>query len=184
VTRRWLVPGAAAVAIGVSAYVATLIATPFVLMRIAEARVGAQAGVNHFAFGPMTTAQNQTIIRPSPDLSYSICVFQIPEEGYVLIEVAPVPGHYWSVSVFDARTDAAAVRTDRDTGGKAAKLVIHRRPTSGQAHLGYDTAPEGYEPVPVDYDRGIVLIRILLNDKSEFAVIDAVRRKSSCAAAT
>ena len=183
--RRWLAPALFGMATAALAYQATLLATPFALMRFAAAKAGKGLPVNRFAFGPMTTADNQTIVRPSPDLSYSLCVFEIPDEGYVLVDVEPIPGHYWSVSVFDGRTDVAAVRSDRDTGGKPAKLVIFRRPmSSGQAHVGYDTAPAGYEPVPVDYDRGVVLIRILLSDKTEFPVVDALRRKSTCSRST
>lgn len=171
--RRWLLPLALGAATAAGAWYATLAATPFALMRAAAARAGTGLPVNQFRHGPMTTAANQTIVRPSPDLSYSLCVFDV-SNGPVLVRVEPVPGRYWSVSVFDARTDVAAVRSDRDTGGKPALLAIVG---DGQA------APAGYEPVRVGYDRGVVLIRILLADKGEFAAVDALRRKSSCVAA-
>jgi hypothetical protein len=89
----------------------------------------------------------------------------------VLVDVASVPGHYWSLSIFDARTDVAAVRSDRDTGGKPARLALVK---AGQ------TAPQGYEPVRLQYDRGIALIRILLSSPAEYPVVDAIRRKSTC----
>jgi hypothetical protein len=75
------------------------------------------------------------------------------------------------VSIFDARTDVTAVRSDRDTKGKATRLALLK---AGQ------TAPAGYEPVRVGYDRGIVLIRILVAPASTFPTIDAIRRKSTC----
>ncbi len=171
--RRWLIPLLVLLTVGALAYQVTLMAAPFALMRLAEAKAGKGLAVNRFAFGPMTTAENQTIVRPSPDLSYSLCVFDV-SRGPVLVRVEPVPDHYWSVSVFDARTDVAAVRSDRDTGGKPAMLALA---TAAQA------VPAGYEPVRIGFDRGVVLIRILLNDKTEFVAIDALRRKSSCAAA-
>ncbi len=172
--HRWLLPLALFALATAGAWYATLVATPFVLMRAAAAKAGAGLPVNQFRHGPMTTAANQTIVRPSPDLSYSLCVFDV-SKGPVLVRVEPVPAHYWSVSVFDARTDVAAVRSDRDTGGKPALLAIVG---GGQA------APAGYQAVRVGYDRGVVLIRILLADKAEFPVIDTLRRKSSCAAAS
>ena len=168
--RRWIFPILAGGLVALGAYQATLLATPYALMQAALMKVGKQGPANQFAFAAMTTADNQTIVRPSPDLSYSTCVFDL-SKGPVLVDVQPVPGHYWSVSIFDARTDVAAVRSDRDTKGKAARLALVK---AGQ------TAPAGYEPVRVGYDRGLVLIRILVAPASTFPTIDAIRRKSSC----
>lgn len=168
--RRWIFPILAGGLIAFGAYQATLLATPYALMQAALMKVGTQGPANQFAFAPMTTADNQSIVRPSPDLSYSTCVFDM-SKGPVLVDVQPVPGHYWSVSIFDARTDVAAVRSYRDTKGKAARLALVK---AGQ------TAPAGYEPVRVGYDRGLVLIRILVAPASTFPTIDAIRRKSSC----
>jgi uncharacterized membrane protein len=168
--NRWLFPLLIGTVLGAAAYCTTLIATPFALMHLAISRIGAGGQVNQFAFGKMATAANQSIVRPSPDLSYSTCVFDL-SNGPVLIDVAPVPDHYWSVSIFDARTDVAAVRGDRDTGGKPARLALLRE---GQS------APAGYEPVELGYNKGIALIRILLANPQEFPAVDAIRRKSSC----
>lgn len=169
-TRRWVAPLLVFLGVATLSYNGALLATPFALMRLAAAKAGKGLPLNRFAFGPMTTAENQTIVRPSPDLSYSLCVFDV-SKGPVLIRTKPIPDRYWSVSIFDARTDVAAVRSDRDTGGKAAMLAIVK---AGQV------GPPGYEAVPARYDKGVVLIRILLADKAEFAAIDALRRKSFC----
>jgi uncharacterized membrane protein len=168
--RRWIFPISVGGLVALGAYQATLLATPYALMQAALMKVGKQGPANQFAFAPMTTADNQSIVRPSPDLSYSTCVFDV-SKGPVLVDVQPVPGHYWSVSIFDARTDVAAVRSDRDTKGKAVRLALVK---AGQ------TAPAGYEPVRVGYDRGLVLIRILVAPASTFPTINAIRRKSSC----
>jgi uncharacterized membrane protein len=172
--RRWIMPLLIGAGLSIAAYQATLVATPFALMQLAMRKVGSAAPVNQFAFGKMATAANQPIVRPSPDLSYSTCVFDV-SNGPVLIDVAPVPDHYWSVSIFDARTDVAAVRSDRDTGGKPARLILYRAGTNV-------TPLAGYEPVPLAYNKGTALIRILLANPSEFPAIDAIRRKSICKA--
>ena len=88
--RRWLVPALIGLVAALIAYQATLLATPFALMRAAAARAGKGLPVNRFAFGPMTTAGNQTIVRPSPDLSYSLCVFDV-SKGPVLVESSRFP---------------------------------------------------------------------------------------------
>jgi uncharacterized membrane protein len=170
VMKRWAAPLIVGAALAVGAYHATLLATPFGLMRLAIQRIGASGPVNQFSHGKMATAANQPIVRPSPDLSYSTCVFDL-SKGPVLIDVAAVPDHYWSVSIFDARTDVAAVRSDRDTGGKPARLALIR---DGQK------APAGYDPVTLNYNKGIALIRILVANPGEFPAVDVIRQKSRC----
>ena len=171
--RKWLFPILAGLIASAVAWQGTLVATPYVLMSAAMKRIGNADGngrANVFAFGPMATADRQPIVRPSPDLVYSSCVFDL-SQGMVLVDVEPVSDAYWSVSVFDARTDVAAVRSDRDTGGKPVRLALMR---------GAEKAPAGYEAVALGYNKGIVLIRILLADPSQFAEVDAIRRKARC----
>lgn len=172
--RRWLIPVLVGLVIGFGAHQAALRATPYVLMNAAMKKIGSRGPVNQFAFGEMATADNQPIVRPSPDLSYSTCVFDV-SKGPVLIDVAPVPDHYWSVSIFDARTDVAAVRSDRDTGGKPARLRLVRWKPGIKVK-----SMIGYDDVFLKHDRGIALIRILLGSPEEFPAIDAIRRKSAC----
>ena len=168
--RRWLLPLAVGGVLVAVAYQATLTATPFALMYVASQRVAQTGATNIFVHRDVVRAEAQPIVRPSPDLLYSTCVFDV-SDGPVLIDVAAVPDHYWSISIFDARTDVAAVRSDRDTGGKAARLALYRE---GQK------IPAGYEPVKLAYAKGVALIRILLTDSSEFAKVDTIRRQSRC----
>jgi uncharacterized membrane protein len=168
--RLWIAPLIIGLLLGIVAYHAALLATPYALMQLAMNRIGGDGKVNQFRHGELATAANQPIVRPSPDLAYSNCIFDIAE-GPVLVDVAPVPGHYWSVSIFDARTDVAAVRSDRDTRGKPARLALASK---GQL------VPAGYERVELAYARGIILIRILLASREEFPSVDAIRRKSTC----
>jgi len=168
--RNWLFPIIIGLLAAALAWQGTLMATPYVLMSKAMEKVGGRAPVNSFGFGEPSTTDNQPIVRPSPDLSYSSCAFDL-SKGPVLVDVEPVSGHYWSVSVFDARTDVAAVRSDRETGGKPVKLALKRFS---------QRVPRDYEPVQLDYNKGLVLIRILVSDKADYPQIDAIRRKARC----
>jgi hypothetical protein len=168
--RRWLAPLALGVLVGAGAWHATLLATPYALMRVAIKRLGATGEVNAFVHSPPTRAEHQLVVRPSPDLLYSICVFDT-SQGPVLVDVPPIANHYWSVSVFDARTDVAAVRSDRDTGGGPARLALVR---SGQS------APNGYQAVPLGHPRGIALIRVLVSGEADVRAVDPVRQQARC----
>lgn len=167
--RRWLGPVLVGTFVTFAAYHATLVATPRVLMAAAVKRVG-HAGMNRMFHGPLATDRARAIVRPSPDLAYSSCPFDL-SAGPVRVHVAPVPSPYWSLSVFDARTDVAFVRNNGETGGEGIDLVIAR---PGQA------TPPGATVVRVDGARGIALVRILVEDRSRFAPIDAARRAATC----
>jgi uncharacterized membrane protein len=170
VIAPWFFPLLIGLALAFAAYHAVLVATPGGLMRIALSRLD-KGGVNRFTHGPMATDRSRLIVRPSPDLAYSSCPFDL-SAGPVTVGVAPVPAPYWSLSVFDGRTDVAFVRNNRDTGGKPIRIVLAR---PGQ------TAPAGVEVVRLGSDRGVALVRILVEGRDRFSAIDAARRASRCA---
>lgn len=167
--RRWFLPLLVGVLAAFLAYHAALVATPRFLMGAAVKRVG-KAGMNRMFHGPLATDRARTIVRPSPDLAYSSCPFDLAH-GPVRVTVQPVPSPYWSLSVFDARTDVAFVRNNEETGGKGIDLVIAR---PGQP------VPAGVDTVRVEGAKGIALVRILVEDRGAFAAIDAARRAASC----
>ena len=169
--NRWLAPFLVFVATAFGAWHATLAVTTFGLMEAAVRRISARTGFNRMAYGNLSTPTNQPIVRPSPDLAYSTCPFDL-SEGPLLVTVVPVAGRYSSLSVFDARTDVVFVHNDIQARERPFKIAIAR---SGQE------VPEGVETIRVDYDRGIALIRLLLADPKEIAQLEAVRRQSSCA---
>lgn len=170
--RRWFGPLAFAALIALLSGYAALSAAPFALMRVAMDRLaGGGGGVNAMSHGNLATAERQPVVRPSPDLAYSSCPYDVAS-GPVEVRVVPVAGRYSSLSIFDAATDVAFVRNDIQAGGAPYRIVIARE---GQA------VPAGAEVVRVRHDRGIALIRLLLKDPAEITALDAVRRQSSCA---
>jgi uncharacterized membrane protein len=170
--NRWIIPGLVFVATAFGAWHFTLLVTTYGIMETAVRRLSAQGGLNTMAYGNLATPKKQPIVRPSPDLAYSSCPFDL-SAGPLSIAVTPVPGRYSSLSVFDARTDAVFVRNDVQAKRKPYRIVLAR---VGQL------APAGAEIVRVRHDRGIALIRLLLNDPSELGALDAVRRQSHCEA--
>jgi uncharacterized membrane protein len=171
--RRWLFPLLFGLVAAAFAWQATLVAAPRVVMSIAVKRLAEAGGLNHMLHAPLRGPGRATVVRPSPDLAYSSCPFDL-SKGPLLIEVAPVPAPYWSLSVFDHRTDVAFVRNNRDTGGGPIRIVIARE---GQP------VPAGVEAVRLSGDRGVALVRILVEDRARFAPLDRARRASSCGTA-
>lgn len=168
--KQWIGPAAFALLAGAAGWHAGLAAATYGLMEGAMRRVSGQGGVNVMRYGALPTPENQPIVRPSPDLAYSICPYDL-SDGPVVIAVTPVPGRYSSLSIFDARTDVVFVRNDQQAKGKPFRIVLAR---DGQA------VPKGLEVVRVNYDRGLALVRLLLNNPPEIASLEPIRRQSSC----
>jgi len=171
--RNWLGPLVSGLLVAaVTAYIA-IWAIPYGLMNVAIDRLG-QSGINRMSYGNLASPARQPVVRPSPDLAYSSCPYDL-SAGPIAIDVAPVPGRYTSLSIFDAATDVIFVRNDVEAGGKPFRIIVAR---DGQ------TVPAGSEIVRTSHDHGIALIRILLKDPTEIGALDAARRQSSCRTVT
>jgi uncharacterized membrane protein len=168
--KQWIGPAALALIAATGGYYGGLALSTYGLMEAAVRRIAGDTGLNAMRYGELPTPENQPVVRPSPDLAYSSCPYDL-SKGPVLISIKPAPGRYSSLSVFDARTDVVFVRNDMDAGGKPFQIALARR---GQK------VPAGVETVRVDYDRGIALVRLLLKTPSDIKDLDGVRRQSTC----
>lgn len=171
--RNWFGPLALGLILAAATAWAAIAYIPCGLMNVAMDRLG-QGGINTMSYGNLATPARQPVVRPSPDLAYSSCPYDLAA-GPLAIDVTPVPGRYSSLSIFDAATDVIFVRNDVEAAGKPFRIILARegRP-----------APAGARIVRTNHDRGIALIRLLLKDPAEIGKLDTVRRQSSCATVT
>lgn len=168
---RWTGPAVLGLIVAGATCYAGLIFTPDVLMRAAIGRVS-EGGFGRFSHAPLADATSRRIVRPSPDLAYSSCPYDV-SQGPLLIDAVPVAAPYWSLSIFDSRTDTVFVRNGGQAQGKPFRVVIAR---DGQP------VPAGYEAVRVKGARGIALVRILVADRASFPTLDRARRATVCRA--
>lgn len=171
--RSWLGPLVVGLLVALATAYIAIWAIPYGLMSVAIDRLG-QGGINRMSYGNLASPARQPVVRPSPDLAYSSCPYDL-SGGPIAIDVAPVPGRYTSLSIFDAATDVIFVRNDVEAAGKPFRIIVAR---DGQ------TVPAGSEIVRTNHDHGIALIRILLKDPTEIGALDAARRQSSCRTVT
>lgn len=169
--RKWkllaLFVGAAVIG-----HVGLVMAVPHAIMAVAMNRIsGDGARINQFSFGPRTTKDSRGVVRPSPDLAYSSCVYDL-SQGPLLVSAAPSPVQgYVSLSVFAANTDnIAALDTTQHPQG--IRFVLARK---GQA------VPGDVPVIESPSDRGIILDRRLAPTAEAFAKVDRARRADSCA---
>jgi uncharacterized membrane protein len=169
----------ATLVIAVLAHMASMHFAPRFIMHVAMHRMGAVNTMHHQG---RVSADSRGVVRPSPDLLYSACPFDLTH-GPLLV-TAPVPqGTYWSVSVFDADTNNVFALNDGHAG-KAVELIIF--PPTHATKIGIvNTVTSSDQPVPQivmsPTTRGLVLFRTLISNEKDFARLDAVRRQAKCA---
>ncbi|NJK64044.1 MAG: DUF1254 domain-containing protein [Synechococcaceae cyanobacterium SM2_3_1] len=99
-----------------------LFAIPYVAMWGVMRRVTRYVGLNCFAHVPQPTAKNRDVVRPSPDLIYSIAVFDVSRSPLQIS--VPAPPAYMSLSLYAANTDNFYVVNDQQFDSAELSFVL------------------------------------------------------------
>jgi len=147
---------------------------PRLIMLRTAAGISKRAAANTILHAPRPNASSRGVVRPSPDMLYSICVYDLGAAGGAIrVSTHDMPDTYWSVSLFDVDTNNFYALNDRQTEAGAADFVL--------AAAGKSVERAGLPVVVPPTNRGIVLFRTLINDESRIAEIDAKRQFAACA---
>jgi len=167
---RWFAAAAVFLLMTLIGHLAVLNAIPSRIMATAQLKM-AERGVPTYQWvaSQRMTPQTQTIVRPSPDLAYAICRFDV-SDGPVLL-TAPASDTYGSLSVFDQRTNNVFIaRLDGEEDFRG--LVIH---APGNA----PEAPDGAETLAMP-GPGLALVRRLAPDQATHEAATALVDQSTC----
>lgn len=156
----------------------TLDRLPGLIMGRAMDRIetmGAAAGAVRHA--PRVTAENQTIVRSSPDILYSVCLFDLAD-GPVRIDATwPADGNYASISFYDANTNNFAVESDRDVDAASTSLML----TQGTEWLTVPDLRDGADrQVNAPTTTGLILFRRVIDATTDLDTAEAERRGFTC----
>ncbi|HTT98942.1 MAG TPA: DUF1254 domain-containing protein [Rhizomicrobium sp.] len=155
-------------------HLASVALIPRAIMIVALHKMSSLHGYNTMTHSPRATSASRAVVRPSPDLLYSACPFDLDQAGGMLhVHTEGMPNTYWSVSIFDAQTDNIFALNDRDAHGGGIDFILKRSntpPLRDKTKLALET------PTP----RGLILIRTLIDDDRHLAAIDAARRHAAC----
>lgn len=125
--------------------------------------------LNTFNAGRRVTPDSRRVVRPSPDLAYSACVYDL-SDAPLHVRVPPWR-HYWSVSLYAANSDNYATRNDRTDAAGTEFLLV------GQD----DPAPAVSMPVMRSPSAtGVILIRRLMPDAAEWSALAPLREEDRC----
>lgn len=167
---RWLL---AVAIIAAAAHGAALYFGPSLIMSQVTGRLSALGGVNGMFHAPRPNAANDAVVRSSPDLLYSTCVYDLSEGPVVLIAQVP-RGTYWSAAFYDINTDNYRVINDGQASAGSITVVVTKAGTP------MASAPAGAEAIVSPTTRGLILIRTLVNQDADLAATDEVRRTAKC----
>jgi uncharacterized membrane protein len=161
------------IAVAVLAHVGTVLVVPNAIMSIAMTRIGETAGgTNKLYHTPKVTPQNQTIVRPSPDLAYSICALDL-SKGPVRAFIGK-GSDYASAAIYGANTDNVFTLNDRQIGTEGARLLIVGTGAG-------DGTAAGETLVRVHGTRALLLVRRLAPSDDAFARVQRERAGDTCA---
>jgi uncharacterized membrane protein len=167
--KRWRLVALAVVVAAIS-HVAVIVAAPYVLMRGAMTRVSRDGTViNAWNHGKRVSEKSRRVVRPSPDLAYSACVYDL-SAGPIRVTAAAWDD-YMSVSAFAANSDNFFVINDREAPSGVDFTLIR---------AGDDRPSDAALIVESPSTRGIILQRRIAPTEERFARADAARKQDVC----
>jgi uncharacterized membrane protein len=167
---KWL---AALVILTAVFHVAAVALLPRVIMSVALGKIESQLGLplNQVGHGEPRTADTRTVVRPSPDLLYSIIRYDVSEKPLRI--TAPVPDSYWSVSFFADNTDNYFALNDRQVKKNPVEIILIKKGAKFPA--GQDA-----EVVEAKSEKGVVLLRLLIQDENEQEDMIKIQKQAAC----
>lgn len=127
-------------------------------------------GTNRLIYAPPTTDKSRNVVRPSPDLLYSACVFDVSKNPIRI--TAKVPDTYWSISFYESNTDNFFVKNDRQVKSDVAFILVgkgRKVPDAGDA-----------EVIEAPTDKGFFIIRMLVKDETRISDLIKVQKQATC----
>jgi uncharacterized membrane protein len=147
---------------------------PRVIVHIFMSRAGAQMGVNHANELPLPTDKSRAVVRPSPDLLYAACLYDIGAQPLLL--ESDLPDTYWSLSLFAANSDNFFAVNDQQAKTRHPRFV-----------LALDAKPAGLPVALADVpvivapsSKGVVLFRNLVLDPAAMTGAQAAQHSAGC----
>jgi uncharacterized membrane protein len=161
----WTALGTLVVAIAV--HIITLTMVPIYIMKNTMSKYP----TNQLMKGQKTDAQSRGVVRPSPDLVYSIVSYDVSKEPIRFTAKVPTDT-YWSVSMFEENSDNYFVVNDRQVKSNPLEILLVKQ---GMKYTDAGNAQVVVSPT----DRGILLARHLLQSDNKYQELRSIQKQSS-----
>lgn len=167
--RGWMKWMVVTIVVAIVIHLITVIGLPYyIMLRLASRSKGV---INTIYHSPPTTAESRRVVRPSPDLLYSACGYDVSEKPLRIR--AAIPDTYWSISFYESNTDNFFVKNDRQVKSKQVEFILVRR------GMLYSPA-ENAEVIYSSTDKGIILFRILTRGEDTLKELIKIQKQASC----
>ena len=167
--KTWIKWGVPALVLSAALHLLIVATLPYAIMLVLK--LSTDHTPNTIFHNPPVTADSREVVRPSPDLLYSGCPFNL-SDGPLRV-TAPVSETYYSVSAFAENTDNFFAINDRQMKGQPLRLVVVG---PGQQYQ----AKAGERVVQSPTTLGTMIFRMLITDRKKLAALQAVQRKANC----
>ncbi|MHB8084658.1 MAG: DUF1254 domain-containing protein [Dehalococcoidia bacterium] len=166
--NRWLWRTAlATVAVAILVHFLTLFAIPILIMDTAMTKYPH----NVLMKGGRTTADNRMVVKPSPDLVYSILLYDVSQQPIRFKAQVPTDT-YWSIAFYAGNTDNFFTLNDKQIKSNPVEILLVKQ---GAAVPENETAQVVVSPG----DRGIMLVRHLLVSDDQYDDVVKIQGQSS-----
>jgi len=151
-------------------HVSTVKAYPYYIMvKLSKSSPGT---INTITHSPRVDETARRVVRPSPNLLYSVCGYDVGE-GPVRL-TAPIPEDtYWSLSIFAVNTDNSFVINDRQVKSDKIEVILVDKG---------ETVPDPGDAIVVEAKtiKGAVLFRMLIPDESRLDELISIQKQAKC----
>lgn len=145
---------------------------PSLIVREAYSRIVSMAGANTIAHGPRVDETSRQVVRPSPDLLYSICAFDL-SNGPVRFRAPISQNTYTSLSFYHMDSTNFYAENDLMVAGNRFDLTLVK-------DVSQTSADDQGRIIVAPGSKGIALFRTLITDENAFGRLDATRREAVC----
>jgi uncharacterized membrane protein len=128
---------------------------------------------NTISHAPPVTAKSRSVVRPSPDLLYSSCRYNVSKKPLHISSPAPTDT-YFSLSVFADNTDNFFVINNRQIKNNKVDLVLALK----GAKLPKDLKTANVIISPSAH--GVILFRTLIKNKESIEFTINSQKKATC----
>lgn len=143
--------------------------TPKFIMMYMMSQAEKPQGKNKVVHMARPDEKSRRVVRPSPDMLYSYCVYDL-SKGPMLI-LAPRPDSYFSAAVYSDKTDNIFVQNDLQMPRSGAKFIIAS---------DYIKDFPGTKIVVTPSKKGVVLFRWVIENPQQQTQLAQLRQQVKC----
>ena len=174
-TARWVKVGCIVLLLAATLHLLIVWLIPRAITAVFLRRTAAQAGYNQVILPPLPTEKSRDVVKPSPDLLYAVCIFDI-SAGPVRISARPSPG-YWSMALYARNSDNFFHLNDLEVKGGRVELILSDASRAAELKARY---PDAIVVNPAS-TVGLMLTRSLVLDPDNIKSVIEARSSTDCA---